>query len=75
MHQCEAMWISLRGRTPDNEERCAVKISAGGINALTGAAQDAPSDGRQNYVTLTGSQLDGQRFFGDHRVHKDLGVA
>ena len=35
-------------------ESCAVKISAGGVNALTGRPRDAPTDGRQDYVAVRG---------------------
>ena len=58
MYQSEAMWISFDGGT--DAEPLAVKISAGGVNALTGLAQDAPSDGRQNYLALTGQLPDSQ---------------
>ena len=42
------MWMSLSGFA----ESYAVKISAGGINAITGLPRDAPSDGRQDYVPV-----------------------
>lgn len=38
MLQCEALFVGLQGSQP-----CAIKISAGGINALNGLPQDAES--------------------------------
>ena len=45
MHQCEAMWMSFE---PNGIEDClAVKVSAGGLNALTGLPRSAKAQGRQ----------------------------
>ncbi|KAF8838426.1 hypothetical protein BDN67DRAFT_1013094 [Paxillus ammoniavirescens] len=59
MFEREAMWISFRGR-PGN--RPAVKVSVGGVNAITGVANDSPTppNSKQDYV-VAGRQrwLDG----------------
>jgi len=49
MHQREAMWISF-----DSRSRCAVKVSIGGINALTGTAQNASFNGKQDHLAIGG---------------------
>ncbi|GJE93529.1 ubiquitin-domain-containing protein [Phanerochaete sordida] len=50
MHQCEAMWLSFlaSSRYPSY----AVKVSAGGVNALTGTPRGAKSEGRQDYLAV-----------------------
>ncbi|RDB30966.1 hypothetical protein Hypma_000125 [Hypsizygus marmoreus] len=48
MYQSEAMWISFRGGP------AAVKISVGGINALTGLPRNKPSIGKQDYLPVGG---------------------
>ncbi|KAJ6481744.1 hypothetical protein C8R45DRAFT_1215572 [Mycena sanguinolenta] len=55
LFQREALWIGIGG------ERCAIKISVGGINAITGGKRDEkPPNGLQDYV-IGGTQqwLDG----------------
>ena len=54
MYQREAMWISFDSRSP-----CAVKVSVGGINALTGTAQNALFNDKQDYLAVGGRN--GQR--------------
>ncbi|KAH8806819.1 hypothetical protein DL96DRAFT_1536587 [Flagelloscypha sp. PMI_526] len=45
LFQREAMWIGISG------DQCAIKISVGGINAITGSKQDEePQNGIQDYV-------------------------
>ncbi|KAJ7757011.1 hypothetical protein B0H16DRAFT_1314658, partial [Mycena metata] len=45
MFQREALWIGIDGG------RCAIKISVGGINAITGQKHDeAPRNGTQDYI-------------------------
>jgi len=48
MYQREAMWISF-GTIRD----CAVKISVGGVNALTGLSQNVSEPGKQDYLALS----------------------
>jgi len=47
MYQCEAMWISFA-----SNQSSAVKVSIGGINALTGMAQHSESNGKQDYLAI-----------------------
>lgn len=47
MYQREAMWISFSAIKP-----CAVKVSVGGINALTGTPRDKSTPGTQDYLAL-----------------------
>lgn len=56
MYQREAMWIDF---TNYSDEEYAVKVSAGGINALTGMPQDVPVPGKQDYLAVKtiGGQL------------------
>ncbi|KAF8969629.1 hypothetical protein BDZ97DRAFT_1794340 [Flammula alnicola] len=49
MYQREAMWISFSPIAP-----CAVKVSVGGINALSGTAQNVTIPGKQDYLALSG---------------------
>jgi len=49
MYQREAMWMSFNSTKP-----CAIKISVGGINALTGTKQNALSEGKQDYLPVGG---------------------
>lgn len=49
MHQCEAMWMSF---TNSKKKSYAVKVSAGGINALNGLPRDASSIGKQDYLAV-----------------------
>ncbi|GJE93530.1 ubiquitin-domain-containing protein [Phanerochaete sordida] len=50
MHKCEAMWMDfeVRGRGPS----CAVKVSAGGLNALTGEPRSAVVKNQQDYLAV-----------------------
>lgn len=50
MHQCEAMWMNfeVRGDFP----AYAVKVSTGGLNALTGLPRNAVSVGKQDYLAV-----------------------
>ena len=54
MYQREAMWISFQLNSPDPPRSYAVKISVGGINALTGLPQDEPSKDKQDYLIVGG---------------------
>jgi len=47
MYQKEAMWMSFLSADP-----CALKISVGGINALTGTPQGVSAIGKQDYLPL-----------------------
>ncbi|KAF8163723.1 hypothetical protein B0H34DRAFT_795393 [Crassisporium funariophilum] len=47
MYQREAMWISFSPIKP-----CALKVSVGGINALTGTAQVVSTPRKQDYLPL-----------------------
>ena len=49
MYQREAMWMSF-----EPVHRCAVKISVGGINALTGLPQNQSVKGKQDYIVVGG---------------------
>jgi len=53
MYQREAMWLSFQPAQPTSP--CAVKISVGGINALTGLPQNQSVKGKQDYVVVGGS--------------------
>jgi len=43
------MWISF---TPTFKRSSAVKVSVGGINALTGLPQDETVEGKQDYLAI-----------------------
>lgn len=47
MYQREAMWISFTAMEP-----CAVKVSIGGINAITGTPRNVSVPGTQDYLAL-----------------------
>jgi hypothetical protein len=47
MYQREAMWISF-----DALNASAVKISVGGVNALTGIPQDRTANAKQDYLPV-----------------------
>jgi hypothetical protein len=47
MYQKEAMWMSFLPADP-----CALKVSVGGINALTGTPQGVSAIGKQDYLPL-----------------------
>jgi len=51
MYQREAMWMSFE---PTHNRSYAVKISVGGVNALTGLLQDQSVEGKQDYVVVGG---------------------
>ena len=55
MYQREAMWMSfeLASRSYDLNTY-AVKISVGGINALTGLPQNQRVEGKQDYIVVGG---------------------
>ncbi|KDR73657.1 hypothetical protein GALMADRAFT_251438 [Galerina marginata CBS 339.88] len=48
MYQREAMWMSFSPIKP-----CAVKVSVGGVNALTGTPRDVSVLGKQDYLALS----------------------
>ncbi|EKM58908.1 uncharacterized protein PHACADRAFT_180963 [Phanerochaete carnosa HHB-10118-sp] len=50
MHQCEAMWINFVETEARNPY--AVKVSTGGVNAITGMPKDVRAKGRQDYLTV-----------------------
>jgi hypothetical protein len=52
MYQREAMWMSFK---PARRYcRYAVKISVGGVNALTGLPQNQSVEGKQDYIVVGG---------------------
>ena len=55
MYQREAMWMSF-SITPSrsSETSFAVKISVGGVNALTGLSQKENAIGKQDYLAVGG---------------------
>jgi hypothetical protein len=53
MYQREAMWMSFKSDKPS-----AVKISVGGVNALTGLPQNETAQGKQDYLAV--GPLNGQ---------------
>ena len=55
MYQREAMWMSFNAL---NQQGLAVKISVGGVNALTGLPQNAGASPQQDYLPIGGP--DGQ---------------
>jgi hypothetical protein len=57
MYQREAMWMSFKSRH-DSTASFAVKISVGGVNALTGLPQNESTTGKQDYLAVGGK--DGQ---------------
>jgi len=50
MHQREAIWMSSEPQYPSY----AVKISVGGVNALTGLRQNQSVKDKENYVVVGG---------------------
>ncbi|KAF8836046.1 hypothetical protein BDN67DRAFT_365035 [Paxillus ammoniavirescens] len=54
MYQREAMWMSFRLRDRDLDP-LAVKISVGGVNALTGLPQNVSAEGKQDYLPIGGA--------------------
>ena len=58
MYQREALWIALLTAPPN---RAAVKVSVGGVNALTGEPQGAASkSGEQDYLPV--NSVNGQMY-------------
>ncbi|KAF8557542.1 hypothetical protein OG21DRAFT_1482209 [Imleria badia] len=51
MYQREAMWMSF---DPVDSRGHAVKISVGGVNALTGLPQNASATSKQDYLPMSG---------------------
>ncbi|KAH9923652.1 uncharacterized protein B0H18DRAFT_458767 [Fomitopsis serialis] len=51
MYQREAMWISFSHPT-NSRVHPAVKVSVGGVNALTGTAQGMHNEGDQDYLPI-----------------------
>jgi hypothetical protein len=51
MYQREAMWMSFK---PAYGSSFAVKISVGGVNALTGSSQKENTIGKQDYLAIGG---------------------
>ena len=56
MYQREAMWMSFSppSRYGGSSEPFAVKISVGGVNALTGLSQKENAIGKQDYLAVGG---------------------
>jgi hypothetical protein len=50
MYQREAMWMSFNC----SHSSFAVKISVGGVNALTGLSQRENAKGKQDYLAVGG---------------------
>ena len=59
MYQREAMWMSFESIYPRKDISSAVKISVGGVNALTGLPQNQSVEGKQDYVVVGG--VNGQK--------------
>ena len=51
MYQREAMWMSFN---VPNKQGVAVKISVGGVNALTGLPQNVSATLKQDYLAIGG---------------------
>ena len=55
MYQREAMWMSFSAPYGGSSESSfAVKISVGGVNALTGLSQKENAIGMQDYLAVGG---------------------
>ena len=56
MYQREAMWMSFSPPldSESSESSFAVKISIGGVNALTGLSQRENAIGKQDYLAVGG---------------------
>ena len=51
MYQREAMWVNFT--RPIDKRGYAVKVSVGGVNALTGTPRDKPPpNGKQDYLAV-----------------------
>jgi hypothetical protein len=57
MYQREAMYMSFEPAR--NSSSYAVKISVGGVNALTGLPQNQTVEGKQDYIVVGG--VNGQK--------------
>jgi hypothetical protein len=56
MYQREAMWMSFEPASASWQGLSyAVKISVGGVNALTGLSQNQIVEGKQDYVVVGGN--------------------
>jgi hypothetical protein len=55
MYQREAMWMSFEPASQKYSESYAVKISVGGVNALTGLPQNQSVEGKQDYIVVGGA--------------------
>ena len=53
MYQREAMWMSFKPAY-NTKSSFAVKISVGGVNALTGFSQKENMKGKQDYLAIGG---------------------
>jgi hypothetical protein len=53
MYQREAMWMSFK-TVYGSQSSFAVKISVGGVNALTGLSQRENMKGKQDYLAIGG---------------------
>jgi hypothetical protein len=53
MYQREAMWMSFESAWKFGSY--AVKISVGGVNALTGLPQNQTVEGKQDYIVVGGA--------------------
>ena len=54
MYQREAMWMSFKPAYTLSPSPFAVKISVGGVNALTGLSQRENTIGKQDYLAIGG---------------------
>ena len=55
MYQREAMWMSFSSPNGGSSvDSFAVKISVGGVNALTGLSQKENAIGKQDYLAVGG---------------------
>jgi hypothetical protein len=66
MYQREAMWMSFEPAWKDDPESYAVKISVGGVNALTGLPQNQSVEGKQDYIVVGGAN--GQKYVPFSRI-------
>jgi hypothetical protein len=55
MYQREAMWMSFEPARRNTPQSYAVKVSVGGVNALTGLLQNQTVEGKQDYVVVGGA--------------------
>ena len=63
MYQREALWVSFS----NSLSKAAVKVSVGGVNALTGKPQDvAGKPGEQDYLPI--NSINGQLYVSSHQM-------